>query len=80
MIDNDLCIMHDLCMATKTISIEVDVYNTLNREKGPRESFSQVIRRVMSERPAETLGELELALKQFEGIGAGKKRKRRAAA
>jgi predicted CopG family antitoxin len=72
--------MHDLCMATKTISIETDVYATLKKEKGRRESFSQVIRRVMAERPAETLGELEQALKQLEGIGAGRKRVRHDAA
>jgi predicted CopG family antitoxin len=67
-------------MATKTISIETDVYSVLKKEKGRRESFSQVIRRVMSERPAETLGELELALKGLEGIGAGRKRRRHVAA
>jgi len=72
--------MHDLCMATKTISIETDVYGALKKEKGRRESFSQVIRRVMSERPAETLGELELALRQLEGVGAGRRRKRSDAA
>jgi len=72
--------MHDLCMATKTISIETDVYGALKKEKRRRESFSQVIRRVMSERPAETLGELELALRQLEGVGAGRRRKRSAAA
>jgi hypothetical protein len=39
--------MHDLCMATKTISIELDAYELLVRErKDPKESFSRVIRRV----------------------------------
>jgi len=47
--------MHDLCMATKTISIEIDAYELLVRErKDPKESFSRVIRRVLSERPAMT--------------------------
>ena len=42
--------MHDLCMATKTISIEIDAYELLVRERrDPRESFSRVIRRVLSE-------------------------------
>ncbi|HEY3755701.1 MAG TPA: antitoxin VapB family protein [Opitutaceae bacterium] len=67
-------------MPTKTISIETDVYAILKREKSRKESFSQVIRRVMAERPVETLGELADALKSLEGIGAGPKRRRRDAA
>lgn len=63
-----LCTMHDLCMPTKTISIETDVYSLLKRAKLRRESFSQVIRRLMADPPAETLGELELALKEYEGV------------
>jgi predicted CopG family antitoxin len=40
-------------MATKTVSIEIDVYDLLVQErKDPKESFSRVIRRVLSERPA----------------------------
>lgn len=67
--------MHRLCMATKTISIEVDAYELLKNEKrGERESFSQVVRRLTSERPALTAGELEEAMKPFIGKGAGKKR------
>lgn len=38
--------MHNNFMATKTISIELDVYNRLKeRRKSPRESFSQILRR-----------------------------------
>lgn len=67
--------MHGLCMATKTISIEVDAYELLKSEKrDERESFSQVVRRLTSERPALTAGELEEAMKPFIGKGAGKKR------
>ena len=69
--------MHDLCMATKTISIEIDAYELLVRErKDPKESFSRVIRRVLSERPALTAGDLLDAMKAFEGRGAGPRRRR----
>src|SRR5438552_2707308 len=69
--------MHDLCMATKTISIEIDAYELLVREKrDPKESFSRVIRRVLSERPALTAGDLLEAMKAFEGRGAGPRRRR----
>jgi predicted CopG family antitoxin len=69
--------MHDPCMATKTISIEIDAYELLVREKrDPKESFSKVIRRVLSERPALTAGELLAAMKAFEGKGAGPRRRR----
>jgi len=69
--------MHDPCMATKTISIEIDAYELLVRErKDPKESFSRVIRRVLSERPALTAGDLLDAMKAFEGRGAGPRRRR----
>ena len=69
--------MHDLCMATKTISIEVDAYELLVRERlDPKEAFSRVIRRVLSERPALTAGDLLAAMKAFEGKGAGARRRR----
>jgi predicted CopG family antitoxin len=69
--------MHDAQMATKTISIETDVYELLVRERrDPKESFSRVIRRLFAERPAFTAGELLDALKEFEGKGAGPRRGR----
>ena len=75
--DFDTQAMHDLCMATKTISIEIDAYELLVRErKDPKESFSRVIRRVLSERPALTAGDLLDAMKAFEGRGAGPRRRR----
>lgn len=38
--------MHDTCMATKTISLELDAYERLRRaRRGARESFSSVVRR-----------------------------------
>jgi hypothetical protein len=64
-------------MATKTISIELDAYNLLAKEKRERESFSQVVRRLATERPALTTDELIEALKPFEGIGAGPRLKPR---
>jgi predicted CopG family antitoxin len=68
-------------MATKTISLEIDAYEWLKKEKSSAtESFSQVIRRLAAERPAMTARELEQAMKPFHGKGAGRKRRRRAAA
>jgi predicted CopG family antitoxin len=70
--------MHDLCMATKTISIEIDAYELLVRKRrDPKESFSRVIRRVLSERQALTAGNLLAAMQAFEGTGAGARRSRR---
>lgn len=74
-------LMHDACMATKTISLETDAYDLLKKEKrDERESFSQVVRRLFSERPVLTAGELLEAMKSFEGKGAGKRRTGRHAA
>jgi len=67
-------------MASKTISLETDAYKLLKREKlGKRDSFSQVVRRLVAERPARTLGELDAMMQELEGVGAGPKRKPRAA-
>jgi len=80
-LDADARPMHGLCMPTKTISIEVDAYDLLKMEKRtPSESFSQVVRRLVADRPALTAGELEEAMKPFLGKGAGPKRVRRRAA
>jgi predicted CopG family antitoxin len=68
-------------MSTKTVTLDADAYEILKRQKLPRESFSQVVRRLVQEEcPALTARELLEALKPFEGVGAGKKRRRRAAA
>jgi predicted CopG family antitoxin len=80
-VDSDAQFMHDLCMATKTISLETDAYDLLKNEKrDERESFSQVVRRLFAERPVLTAGELLEAMKSFEGRGAGKRRTGRHAA
>ncbi len=64
-------------MPTKTISIEIDAYELLAREKqNPGESFSRVIRRLFAERPALTAGELLDAMTELQGKGAGPRRKR----
>jgi len=58
-LDNHTEYMHGLCMATKTISIELDAYEKLSRAKtGPRDSFSKVIRRTHFEVPTPTGSEL----------------------
>ena len=49
-------------------------------KRTPSESFSQVVRRLVVDRPALTAGELEEAMKPFLGKGAGPKRIRRRAA
>ncbi len=67
-------------MPSKTISLETDAYKMLRREKQRRESFSQVVRRLITDRPALTAGELLAALQPLEGVGAGRKQRRRRAA
>ena len=74
-------VVHDAQMATKTISIETDVYDMLVAARNePGESFSRVIRRLFAERPAITGEELLEAMKPFRGKGAGPKRKSKHAA
>lgn len=41
-------------MATKTISLEIDAYEKLRSSKLPGESFSQVVRRAIFEKPHAT--------------------------
>jgi predicted CopG family antitoxin len=72
--------MYDSCMATKTISIELDVYDRLRAlRESPSESFSQVLRRelpaVRGESTAEVLrrsqmpgGLLQLSEEQLQDI------------
>jgi hypothetical protein len=48
----------------------------LGPKRDPKESFSRVIRRVLSERPALTAGDLLAAMQAFEGKGAGPRRRR----
>jgi predicted CopG family antitoxin len=70
-------VVYGLRVATKTISIEADAYDLLVKQKGRTESFSQVIRRLIAERPALTTGDLLDVMQEFKGKGAGARRKRR---
>jgi len=46
LLDLVFALMHDLCMAIKTISLELDAYEKLRRAKRTeKESFSSVVRR-----------------------------------
>ena len=65
--------MHDACMATKTISVDMEAFRILRRErKGPRDSYSQVIQRLYSCQPARTVDEfLKLHAPELEGRGFG---------
>jgi predicted CopG family antitoxin len=70
--------MYGLRVATKTISIETDIYELLARERTDHtESFSRVIRRLFAERPALTAGELFNVMQDLNGRGAGPRRKAR---
>jgi hypothetical protein len=60
--------MHVSCMATKTITLELDAYEHLRSRKRPGESFSAVVRRARFERSAPTGNELH---KYFSEGGSG---------
>ena len=51
--------MHSACMATKTISLQIDAYERLRRaRRSPSESFSQVVLRAEWPTQGITAGEL----------------------
>jgi len=60
-------------MATKTISIDMEAFRILRRErKGRRDSYSQVIQRLYAAQPARTVDEfLKFHAPALEGRGFG---------
>ena len=64
-------------MATKTISIDMEAFRILRRErKGRRDSYSQVIRRLYAAQPARTVDEfLKFHVPALEGRGFGASKK-----
>ena len=55
--------MHDPCMATKTITLDLEAYDLLLRHKRGRQSFSQVVKEHFG--PRKTVAEFRRAL---EGV------------
>ncbi len=60
--------MHISCMATKTISLELDAYERLRASKRPGESFSGVVRRAVFPDSPPSGSDL---LAYFQGGGSG---------
>lgn len=65
--------MHGACMATKTISVDMEAFRILRRErKGPRDSYSRVIQRLYAGQPARTVDEFLMThAPAVEGRGFG---------
>ena len=60
--------VHVSCMATKTITLEIDAYERLRAQKKPGESFSAVVRRLRVVNEAPTGRDL---LNRIDAGGAG---------
>ncbi len=60
--------MYDSCMATKTITLEIDAYNKLRAAKNGRESFSSVVRRALLPNAKKTGESLLAVLKSREAL------------
>ena len=61
----------DTCMATKTISLELDAYERLKRAKRGKESFSAVVRRARFPDEAHTGASILASLSAFYDRGSG---------
>jgi hypothetical protein len=72
MIDFEEVLVHDSCMATKTITLELDAYEKLRSSKQPGESFSAVVRRATFEQSPVTGASLrEYFRSDGSGVSAG---------
>ncbi len=70
LLDNFYYIMHDSCMATKTITLELDAYERLKRAKrSSKESFSSVVRRAVWQDETCTSSELLQIMKRRMKLG-----------
>lgn len=66
-----MCV-YGLCMATKTISVDLDAYAALSKARlSEKESFSQVIKRARWSRQTRSCGDLHKALATMPKAAAG---------
>jgi len=61
--------MHFQCMAYTTLTVRQDVAKRLRAVKSARESYSEVLDRLMDNQPARTVEEWLDSLKPLEGRG-----------